>query len=157
MRRAIPPRQSAGGPQPRDGGRSDVVGDVAQRSAPLDVAEGGGERVAAMRALAAIAASVCAADERRARPRASGGAAGCSGGARKAVGGWPEASMPRQAERSAASSGHFKPSNAAELTLLPKERPLAADMKAWLEDNLTRLPPDQRALVMGVEPQGLTI
>ena len=48
-----------------------------------------------------------------------------------------------------------KPSNAAELTLLPKERPLAADMKAWLEDNLTRLPPDQRALVMGVEPQGL--
>ena len=47
------------------------------------------------------------------------------------------------------------PSNAAELTLLPKERPLAADMKAWLEDNLTRLPPDQRALVMGVEPQGL--
>ena len=28
-------------------------------------------------------------------------------------------------------------------------------MKAWLEDNLTRLPPDQRALVMGVEPQGL--
>ena len=50
-----------------------------------------------------------------------------------------------------------KPSDAAELTLLPKERPLAADMKAWLEDNLTRLPPDQRALVMGVEPQGLTI
>ena len=48
-----------------------------------------------------------------------------------------------------------KPSDAAELTLLPKERPLAADMKAWLEDNLTRLPPDQRALVMGVEPQGL--
>ena len=41
-------------------------------------------------ALAAIAASVRAADERRARPRASGGAAGCSGGARKAVGGWPE-------------------------------------------------------------------
>ena len=48
-----------------------------------------------------------------------------------------------------------KPSDAAELTLLPKERPLAADMKAWLEDNLTWLPPDQRALVMGVEPQGL--
>ena len=52
-------------------------------------------------------------------------------------------------------AAEVNPSNAAELTLLPKERPLAADMKAWLEDNLTRLPPDQRALVMGVEPQGL--
>ena len=30
-----------------------------------------------------------------------------------------------------------------------------AEMKAWAEENLTRLPPDQRALVMGVEPQGL--
>ena len=47
-----------------------------------------------------------------------------------------------------------KPSAAAELTLLPKERPLVAEMKAWAEENLTRLPPDQRALVMGVEPQG---
>ena len=52
-------------------------------------------------------------------------------------------------------AAEVKPSNAAELTLLPKERPLAAEMKAWLEDNLTRLPPDQRAIVMGVEPQGL--
>ena len=50
-------------------------------------------------------------------------------------------------------AAEVKPSNAAELTLLPKERPLAAEMKAWLEDNLTRLPPDQRAIVMGVEPQ----
>jgi hypothetical protein len=48
-----------------------------------------------------------------------------------------------------------KPSAAAEMTLLPKERPLVAEMKAWVEENLTRLPPDQRALVMGVEPQGL--
>ena len=47
-----------------------------------------------------------------------------------------------------------KPSAAAEMTLLPKERPLVAEMKAWAEENLTRLPPDQRALVMGVEPQG---
>ena len=47
VRRATPPQQSAGGPQPQDGGQSDVVGDVAQRDAPLDVAEGGGERVVA--------------------------------------------------------------------------------------------------------------
>ena len=43
-----------------------------------------------------------------------------------------------------------RPSAAVELTLLSKERPLAAEMKAWVEENLTRLPPDQRALVMGV-------
>ena len=48
-----------------------------------------------------------------------------------------------------------KPSAAVEMTLLTKERPLVSEMKAWLEDNLTRLPPDQRALVMGVEPQGI--
>ena len=47
VRRATPPHLSAGRPQPQDGGRSDVVGDVAQRDAPLDVAEGGGERVVA--------------------------------------------------------------------------------------------------------------
>ena len=46
-------------------------------------------------------------------------------------------------------ASEIKPSAAAELTLLPKERPLAAEMKAWVEENLTRLPPDQRALVMG--------
>ena len=40
-----------------------------------------------------------------------------------------------------------KPSAAAELTLITKERPLAAEMKAWVEENLTRLPPDQRALL----------
>ena len=43
-----------------------------------------------------------------------------------------------------------RPSAAVELTLLSKERPLAAEMKAWVEENLTRLPPDQRALVMDV-------
>ena len=48
-----------------------------------------------------------------------------------------------------------KPSAAAELTLITKERPLAAEMKAWVEENLTRLPPDQRALVMGVEHQNV--
>ena len=48
-----------------------------------------------------------------------------------------------------------KPSAAVEMTLLTKERPLVSEMKAWLEDNLTRLPPDQRALVIGVEPQGI--
>ena len=48
-----------------------------------------------------------------------------------------------------------KPSAAVEMTLLTKERPLVSEMKAWLEENLTRLPPDQRALVMGVEPQGI--
>ena len=47
VRRATPPHLSAGRPQPQDGGRSDVVGDVAQRDAPLDVAECGGERVVA--------------------------------------------------------------------------------------------------------------
>ena len=48
-----------------------------------------------------------------------------------------------------------KPSAAVEMTLLTKERPLVSEMKAWIEENLTRLPPDQRALVMGVEPQGV--
>ena len=48
-----------------------------------------------------------------------------------------------------------RPSAAVELTLLSKERPLAAEMKAWVEENLTRLPPDQRALVMGVVHQNL--
>ena len=48
-----------------------------------------------------------------------------------------------------------RPSAAAELSLLPKERPLAAEMRTWLEEALTRLPPDQRAIVMGVEPQGV--
>ena len=48
-----------------------------------------------------------------------------------------------------------KPSAAVEMTLLTKERPLVSEMKAWIEENLTRLPPDQRALVMGVEPQGI--
>ena len=52
-------------------------------------------------------------------------------------------------------AAEVRPSAAAQLTLLPKEMPLAAEMKAWVEDNLTRLPPDQRALVMGVEPQGV--
>ena len=52
-------------------------------------------------------------------------------------------------------ASEIKPSAAAELTLLPKERPLAAEMKAWVEENLTRLPPDQRALVMGVVHQNL--
>ena len=52
-------------------------------------------------------------------------------------------------------ANEIRPSAAAELTLLPKERPLAAEMRSWLEDALTRLPPDQRALVMGVEPQGV--
>ena len=52
-------------------------------------------------------------------------------------------------------ANEIRPSAAAELTLLPKERPLAAEMRTWLEDALTRLPPDQRALVMGVEPQGV--
>ena len=48
-----------------------------------------------------------------------------------------------------------KPSAAVEMTLLTKERPLVSEMKAWIEEKLTRLPPDQRALVMGVEPQGV--
>ena len=48
-----------------------------------------------------------------------------------------------------------KPSAAVEMALLTKERPLVSEMKAWIEENLTRLPPDQRALVMGVEPQGV--
>ena len=52
-------------------------------------------------------------------------------------------------------TSEIKPSAAAELTLLPKERPLAAEMKAWVEENLTRLPPDQRALIMGIDPQGV--
>ena len=43
-----------------------------------------------------------------------------------------------------------KPSAAVEMTLLTKERPLVSEMKAWIEENLTRLPPDQRALVMPV-------
>ena len=37
-----------------------------------------------------------------------------------------------------------KPSAAVEMTLLTKERPLVSEMKAWIEENLTRLPPDQR-------------
>ena len=55
----------------------------------------------------------------------------------------------------AVMTSDIKPSAAAELTLLPKERPLAAEMKAWVEENLTRLPPDQRALIMGIDPQGV--
>ena len=36
-----------------------------------------------------------------------------------------------------------KPSAAAELTPLLKERPSAAEAKAWCEDNLPKLPADQ--------------
>ena len=69
VRRATPPHLSAGRPQPQDGGRSDVVGDVAQRDAPLDVAEGGGERVVAH------ARGDCPVGPRRCR-RAAGAAEG---------------------------------------------------------------------------------
>ena len=40
-----------------------------------------------------------------------------------------------------------KPSAAVEMTLLTKERPLVSEMKAWLEDNLTRLPPDHVPMI----------
>ena len=39
-------------------------------------------------------------------------------------------------------AAEVKPSAAAESTLLPKERPLAAEVKALIEDNLTRLGAD---------------
>ena len=47
-----------------------------------------------------------------------------------------------------------KPSAAAELTPLLKERPSAAEAKAWCEDNLPRLPADQRAAILGLTPRG---
>ena len=47
-----------------------------------------------------------------------------------------------------------KPSTAAELTPLLKERPSAAEAKAWYEDNLPRLPADQRAAILGLTPRG---
>ena len=40
-----------------------------------------------------------------------------------------------------------KPSAAVELTPLLKERPSAAEAKAWCEDNLPKLPADQRAIL----------
>ena len=51
-------------------------------------------------------------------------------------------------------SAELKPSAAVELTPLLKERPTAAEAKAWCEDNLPRLPADQRALILGLTPRG---
>ena len=47
-----------------------------------------------------------------------------------------------------------KPSAAVELSPLLKERPTAAEAKAWHEENLPKLPPDQRALILGLTPRG---
>ena len=47
-----------------------------------------------------------------------------------------------------------KPSAAVELSPLLKERPAAAEAKAWCEENLPKLPADQRAIIMGLTPRG---
>ena len=47
-----------------------------------------------------------------------------------------------------------KPSAAVELSPLLKERPAAAEAKAWCEENLPKLPADQRAIILGLTPRG---
>ena len=47
-----------------------------------------------------------------------------------------------------------RPSAAVELSPLLKERPTAAEAKAWCEENLPKLPADQRALILGLTPRG---
>ena len=51
-------------------------------------------------------------------------------------------------------SSDIKPSAAVELSPLLKERPSAAEAKAWCEDNMPKLPADQRALILGLTPRG---
>ena len=51
-------------------------------------------------------------------------------------------------------SSDIKPSAAVELSPLLKERPSAAEAKAWCEDNLPKLPADQRAIILGLTPRG---
>ena len=48
----------------------------------------------------------------------------------------------------------IKPSAAVELSPLLKERPSAAEAKAWCEDNMPKLPADQRAIILGLTPRG---
>ena len=47
-----------------------------------------------------------------------------------------------------------KPSAAVELSPLLKERPAAAEAKVWCEENLPKLPADQRAIILGLTPRG---
>ena len=51
-------------------------------------------------------------------------------------------------------SSDIKPSAAVELSPLLKERPSAAEAKAWCEDNMPKLPADQRAIILGLTPRG---
>ena len=51
-------------------------------------------------------------------------------------------------------SADARPSAAVELSPLLKERPAAAEAKVWCEENLPKLPADQRAIILGLTPRG---
>ena len=54
-------------------------------------------------------------------------------------------------------SSDIKPSAAVELSPLLKERPSAAEAKAWCEDNMPKLPADQRAIILGLTHSSTTL